>query len=229
MMHLVTDENERTKNHLLTKSCYVTGTRCANALFLQKKSPELSKRESAQDRKAKKEGAEVGAFARLQFPGGLLIDTLDTNQALDATRQAIEHGALTLYEAAFMAQGVLIRTDILTRSSINSPWHLYEVKATTYRSVDAPSKKEFSRDLAIQTWVLQQCKIDLNGIFLMHLNHECIFPEMHNLFKVIDYTPEVRPLLENINDDIQSLQKALLSEQHPIIGIGQHCEKPREC
>lgn len=229
MMHLVTNENEEIKNHLLTKSCYVTGKRCPKALFLQKKTPELSKMESAQDRKAKKEGAEVGAFARLQFTGGLLIDTLDTNQAVDLTRQAIQNGALTLYEAAFMAQGVLIRIDILTRSSINSPWHLYEVKATTYRSVDASSKKEFSRDLAIQTWVLQQCKIDLNGIFLMHLNHECIFPEMHNLFKVIDYTPEVRPLLENINDDIQSLQKVLLSEQHPIIGIGQHCEKPREC
>lgn len=229
MMHLVIDENERTKNHLLTKSCYVNGTRCVKALFLQKKSPELSKEESSQDRKAKKEGAQVGAFARLQFPGGVLIDTLDNNQALDETRQAIDKGALTLYEAAFMAQSVLIRADILTRSSIDSPWQLYEVKATTYRSVDAPSKKEFSRDLAIQTWVLQQCKIDLNGIFLMHLNHECIFPEMHNLFKVIDYTPEVRPLLENINDDIQSLQKVLLSEQHPIIGIGQHCEKPREC
>lgn len=106
MMHLVTDENEEIKNHLLTKSCYVTGTRCPKALFLQKKTPELSKMESAQDRKAKKEGAEVGAFARLQFPGGVLIDTLDTHHALDETRQAIDKGALTLYEAAFMAQRV---------------------------------------------------------------------------------------------------------------------------
>lgn len=229
MMHFVTDENEGTKNHLLTKSCYVTGTRCAKALFLQKKSPELRKIESSQDRKAKREGAEVGAFARLQFPGGLLIDTLDTNQALEETRQAIDKGALTLYEGAFMAQSVLIRADILTRSSIHSPWQLYEVKATTYRSVDAPSKKEFSRDLAIQTWVLQQCKIDLNGIYLMHLNHECVFPEMHNLFNVIDYASEVNPILADIDDDIQRLQNILLSEQHPSIGIGQHCEKPREC
>ena len=29
-------------------------------------------------------------------------------------------GALALFEAAFMAQGVLIRTDILTRTSIGS-------------------------------------------------------------------------------------------------------------
>lgn len=229
MMHLVTDENEDIKNRLLTKSCYVTGKRCAKALFLQKKSPELSKEESSQDRKAKREGAQVGAFARLQFPGGVLIDTLDNNHALNETRQAIDKGALTLYEAAFMAQSVLIRADILTRSSIDSPWQLYEVKATTYRSVDAPSKKEFSRDLAIQTWVLQQCKIDLNGIFLMHLNHECVFPEMHNLFKVIDYASEVNSILEDIDGDIQRLQNVLLSKQHPNIGIGQHCEKPREC
>lgn len=229
MKHLVTDENEDIKNRLLTKSCYVTGTRCAKALFLQKKSPELSKEESSQDRKAKREGAQVGAFARLQFLGGVLIDTLDNNHALNETRQAIDKGALVLFEAAFMAGGVLIRADILSRSSINSPWQLYEVKATTYRSVDASSKSEYSRDLAIQAWVLQQCKIELAGIFLMHLNHECSFPETHNLFKVIDYTLEIEPLLENIGTDIQSLQKVLLSEQHPSIGIGQQCEKPREC
>ena len=75
MEHFVTDKNEGIKNRFLTKSCYVTGTRCSKALFLQKKSPELSKIESSQDRKAKREGAEVGAFARLQFPGGVLIET----------------------------------------------------------------------------------------------------------------------------------------------------------
>ena len=229
MENFLSDKNVKIKNRFLTKSCYVTGTRCCKALFLQKKSPELSKLESSQDRKAKREGAEVGAFARLQFPGGMLIETLDTDQALDETRQAIDNGTLTLFEAAFIAQGVLIRADILTRTSIDSAWQLYEVKATTYRSVDASSKNEYCRDLAIQTWVLQQCKIDLNGIFLIHLNHECVFPEIHNLFKVIDYTSEVKPFLENINDNIQSLKKVLLSKQHPIIGIGQHCEKPREC
>ena len=210
MEHFITDKNKGIKNRFLTKSCYVTGTRCSKALFLQKKSPELSKIESSQDRKVKREGAEVGAFARLQFPGGVLIETLDIDQALDETRQAIDKGALVLFEAAFMARGVLIRADILTRSSIDSPWQLYEVKATTYRSVDASSKNEYCRDLAIQTWVLQQCKIDLNGIFLMHLNHECVFSEIHNLFKIIDYTSEVKPFLENINDDIQSLEKVLL-------------------
>lgn len=229
MEYFVTDKNGGVKNRLLTKSCYVTGTRCSKALFLQKKSPELSKLESSQDRKAKREGAEVGAFARLQFPGGVLIKTLDTDQALDETRQVIDKGTLILFEAAFMAQGVLIRADILTRTSIDSPWQLYEVKATTYRSTDASSKNEYCRDLAIQAWVLQQCQIDFNGIFLMHLNHECVFPEIHKLFKVIDYSSEIKPFLENINDEIQQLQNVLFSQQHPMIGIGKHCEKPREC
>lgn len=229
MEPFITDIKEDVKNRLLTKSCYVTGTRCSKALFLQKKSPELSKLESSQDRKIKREGAEVGAFARLQFPGGVLIETLDTEQALGETRQAIDTGVLTLYEAAFMAQGVLIRADILTRTSVDSSWQLYEVKATTYRSVDSSAKNEYCRDLAIQTWVLKQCEIELNGIFLMHLNHECSFPEIHNLFKVIDYTSDVKPVLEKINDEVQQLQNVLLSQQHPDIAIGQHCEKPREC
>lgn len=229
MENFTSNKNEKVQNQLITKSCYVTGTRCSKALFFQKKSPELCKIESLQDRKAKREGAEVGAFARLQFPGGMLIETLDTDQALNETRRAIDSGTLTLFEAAFMAEDVLIRADILTRTSIDSAWQLYEVKATTYQSVDASSKSDYSRDLAIQTWVLQECGIEFAGIFLMHLNHECSFPKMDNLFKVIDFTQEIGPLLENISIDIQSLQKVLLSDQHPNVGIGQHCEKPREC
>ncbi len=177
----------------------------------------------------KREGAEVGSYARRQFPGGVLIDTLDIDQALNETRQEIDQGALALFEAAFMAQGVLIRTDILTRTSINSPWQLYEVKATTYRSIDTSSKNDHSRDLAIQVWVLQQCGIDLSGVFLMHLNHECTFPDLDKLFNSIDYTKEIAPLLEHIDTEVLSLQGVLLSEQHPNVGIGQHCEKPREC
>jgi hypothetical protein len=52
---------------------------------------------------------------------------------------------------------------------------------------------------------------------------------MDNLFKVIDYTQEIGPILENINADIQSLQRVLQSEQYPNVNIGQQCEKPREC
>ena len=43
----------------------------------------------------------------------------------------------------------------------------------------------------------------------MHLNHECTFPEMDNLFKVIDYTQEIGPILENIDIDIQSFTKGV--------------------
>jgi hypothetical protein len=122
MERFTSNKIDRIDKPLLTKSCYVTGTRCSKALFLQKKSLHLSKVESLQDRKIKREGVEVGAYARLQFLGGVLIDTLGIDQALNKTRQAINHGALALFEAAFMAQGVLIRTDILTRTSIRSPW-----------------------------------------------------------------------------------------------------------
>lgn len=229
MERFTSNKIDRIDKPLLTKSCYVTGTRCSKALFLQKKSLHLSKVESLQDRKIKREGAEVGSYARHQFPGGVLINTLDIDQALNETRKEIDQGALALFEAAFMTQGVLIRTDILTRTSIGSPWQLYEVKATTYRSIDATSKSEHIRDLAIQVWVLQQSKIDLAGIFLMHLNHECTFPDVDNLLKIIDYSQEIGPILENIDTDIQSLQGVLQSEQYPNVDIGQHCEKPREC
>ena len=149
--------------------------------------------------------------------------------ALKETQENISRGALTIFEAAFRASDVVIRTDILTRQSVNSPWQLYEVKATTYNSDDKARKEDYRQDIAIQTWVLQQSGVSLEGVYLLHLNSECVYPNLGNLFTSEDYWPEIAPSLAEIPTELEKLKKMLQNRTVPNISIGPHCEQSQDC
>jgi hypothetical protein len=213
----------------LTKSRFVMGQRCPKALFFSNFQPERASEESTLDRKVKIEGMLVGEYARTYFPEGELIETLKISDAVERTREAIERGVLTIFEAAFEAGGVVIRSDILTRSSVDSPWRLYEVKGNTYHKKDEYEKMEYRNDVAVQAWVLKQAGIDLDGVFLMHLNRECVYPDLSNLFVSEDYTEEIKPILETMDDDVAKLLKILGDQVKSVVAIGPQCENPRIC
>lgn len=213
----------------LTKSRFVLGKRCQKALYLKTHSPQLACEESNLDKKTKREGTEVGAFARTYFPGGIHIETLDTEEALAQTAEAIAQRAHTLYEAAFRYHNIVIRADILTRNAATSSWDLYEVKATTYKNISTSEKEAFQRDLALQTWVLQKCGLDLKRVYLLHLNRDCVYPDLEDLFTKKDYWSEIQSILPDIEKDAQHLQLMLTQEVEPNISIGHHCDHPRKC
>lgn len=213
----------------LTKSHFVLGQRCHKALHFSIFSPKLASQSSNLELKLKQEGIEVGKYARSLYPDGILIDSEDVEVALKETQKNIHEGALTLFEAAFRFDDVVIRTDILTRQSVNDPWKLYEVKATTYKSNDEARKEDFRQDIAIQVWVLQQCGITLQGVYLMHLNSECIFPNLESLFIAKDYWPEITSLLTEIPLQLDKLQTVFQNRDLPNISIGPHCEHSEGC
>lgn len=213
----------------LTKTLFVAGKRCAKAAYLTNHADDSKLALTALERKTLAWGNAVGHAARQTFPTGLLIDTLDIDQALDTTRQAIKNGVLILYEAAFRFEDVLVRVDILSRETVESPWDFYEVKATTYHDSDKEQKADYQNDIAIQVWVLQQLKIPLGRISLMHMNRECRYPDLDNLFSFEDYSMDIVPVLANIESDIAALKKTLIQELEPFVSIGNHCDKPRTC
>lgn len=214
---------------MLTKTHFVLGQRCHKALHFHIFSPELAKQSSNLERKLRDEGIEVGKCARGLYPEGILIDSDDIEAALNETQKNILRGALTLFEAAFRVDGVVIRTDIITRQSVSEPWKLYEVKGSTYKNSDKARKEEFLRDIAIQVWVLQRCGISLEGAYLMHLNSECIYPNLDSLFIAKDYGPEIAPLLAEIPAELEKLKQVLQNKAIPNVPIGPHCEQPQDC
>lgn len=213
----------------LTKSHFVLGQRCHKALHFNIFSPELANQSSNLDLKLRHEGIEVGKYARSLYPEGILIESKDIETALKETQKNIIKGTLTLFEAAFRVYDVVVRTDILTRQSVNDPWKLYEVKATTYKSNDESRKEDFRQDIAIQVWVLQQSGIILENAYLMHLNSECIYPNLDSLFISKDYWPEITLLLPEIPTELHELKKVLQNQALPNVSLGPHCEQSQGC
>jgi len=216
------------ENHI-TKSLYTIGQRCSKALYLNTKLPHLRPPITSLERKTLETGKEVGRVAQQIFPDGMLIKSPNTSQALRETQQAIDAGSLTLYEAAFSYDDVLIRVDILSRDSVDESWDFYEVKATTYNDCNKEQKEEYRNDIAIQVWVLRNLGIPLRRISLMHLNRECRYPNLENLFAYQDYSQEIIQELSDIESSIQNLRATLSLKENPNISIGPHCDEPHAC
>ena len=166
------------------------------------------------------QGAQVGALARQQFPDGVLILPAADDERLETTRQAIEGGASTIFEGSFFADNTFVSCDILLRES--DGWRMIEVKSSN------SAKEEHHLDAAIQTHVLERCGLKVAAVEIMHLNKECRFPDLTNLFERTVVTDEVRALLPNIHNEIEA-QLAMLRGPLPDVPIGLRCSEPYDC
>ncbi|MGZ3688292.1 MAG: DUF2779 domain-containing protein [Bdellovibrionota bacterium] len=207
----------------LSKTRLMRGIQCAKALYFTVYRRELEAKPGPEQQAVFDQGNQVGALARERFPGGVLIDVphYRPEEALAQTAAAIENGAEVLFEAAFEAQGVLVRVDVLRKQS--SGWELIEVKSSTQ------VKDEHLQDLAIQAWVLAAAGLRVNTMSVMVLNRECRYPDLSNLFVSFDRTAEVHALSESTEKVIRTLQKMIAGKQEPDVAIGAHCDSPYEC
>lgn len=207
----------------LSKSRVMAGLQCHKRLWWmvhEPAAPELQPDQITQA--AMDRGAEVTEVARGYVPGGLLIDLPHDAYAerLAWTRQALEDDAPAVYEASFRADGVFVAVDILKRDG--SGFRLIEVKSTT--SV----KDHHIPDVAIQARVLRQNRLDLVGAEVMHLNRECAYPDLSNLFTRSDATDEVAAVEDRVPEWVAQ-QVEMLQGPVPDVPIGLHCATPHDC
>ena len=209
----------------LSKTKFTKALQCQKLLYLEMRHPELLPKVSASQQAIFDQGHVVGELAQKEFPGGVNITASHKNpeQAIRDTQAAIGSGALTLYEAAFKFDDVLIRADIIHRESLTSLWDLIEVKSSS------ELKEQHLPDVAIQTWVLRKSGLKLGQQYLMHLNKKCVFPDLTNLFTKKNVTLEVLELLPKIPTQLKSIKKTLAGKNPPKIDIGPHCDTPYEC
>lgn len=207
----------------LSKSRVIAGLQCHKRLWWmvhEPTAPELRPDDLAQAVMAR--GTRVGKLARNYVPGGLFIDLpYDAyDERVGLTRQAIEHGAPVVYEASFRAGGVFVAVDILKRD--DRDFRLIEVKSST-------SVKEYHiPDVAVQAYVLQQNGLDLVGTEVMHLNRECAYPDLSNLFTRADVTEAVAAIEDRVPGWVAQ-QIQMLQGPVPDVPIGPHCTAPYEC
>ena len=208
----------------LSKSRFVSGLQCHKLLWWQvhePDAPELSEVDPA-TQFIFDQGHEVGRRARQYVPGGILIDVpyTERRRRRDETAAALRDGARILYEPAFEHDGVLVLADILERR--RGGWNLIEVKSTT------KVKPEHLPDLAVQAHVLRGAGLAVRRADLMHLNRDCRFPDLSNLFTREDLTQEVEEFKDAIPRDIRAQQR-MLDGPLPDVPVGDHCHEPYDC
>jgi len=208
----------------LSKSRFCLGVQCLKALYLRVHEPDLAAPVDEAQQMIFDQGTEVGEEARKRYPGGELIsvDHFHSDEALEATQKAILRDPPAIFEAAFAFHRTLVRIDILKNNGDGS-WDIIEVKSST------DLKDEHIPDVAIQRYVAEKAGLKVARTYLKHINRECIYPNLEDLFLDVDCTERVQEEIKTVAQRIDEMLVTLESEAPPKKDIGPHCDTPYEC
>jgi hypothetical protein len=209
----------------LSKSLFIRGLQCHKSLYLHKHHPELKDGIPPLREALFESGFEVGIIAQRLFPGGLNIpyDPDNYEKQVELTREAIEKGITTLYEAAFQFDNVFVKVDILHKGK--DGWNLYEVKSST------SMKDVYTPDAAVQYYVVKGSGLPISRVLLVHINNQYVREgdiEVDKLFTINDVTCEVQQMQNTIEGELDT-QKTMLRGDIPRIDIGPYCHNPYDC
>ncbi len=219
-------------NPRLSKSRIMSGLQCHKRLWLETYRRELMVYGDATNA-AFAQGNLFGEKARdlIAFvhgsPGHLIDDVESPNQAISDTVAAMPLHAL-LFEPAFRYEGVFVRTDALIRYDHGEgepSYTMVEVKAAS--SV----KPQYLRDVAIQTWVLRGCGLNVTRVELGHVDTGFVYDgeSYHGLLKRVDITAQVEAQLAQVDAWVLELREMLRSADTPDIAVGRQCTTPYPC
>jgi len=189
----------------LTKSLYKLGLACPRKLYYQVR-PQEYVNASAQDdflAALAEGGFQVGELAKLYYPGGVDVDTLDKAEAIARTQRELAKPRAIIFEAAIALPNLFIRVDILVKEG--NTLKLIEVKAKSYsreksfwqkRDANALSSEwlPYLQDVAFQTFVARRAFPDYAVtpyLMLADTDARATRDGLHQLF-LITKTPEGR-------------------------------------
>lgn len=207
----------------LSKSRFCVGLQCPKQLWWRVHEPDAPELEASLELQAVFDrGNGVGEAAREQFRGGVLVDGeyWEVERKVEQTRSALAEGASVIYEASFLQDDVFVAVDVLERH--RRGFRLVEVKST----LDV--KEPHIPDVAIQLHVLRRAGLDVRRAEVMHLNRDCVFPDLSNLFVRDNVTRDAEALLPWIPKQVRSL-KHMLAGSLPEVEPGEQCTTPYPC
>lgn len=204
------------QSYQLTKSKFILGLQCEKALYLNVYHPKLAYY-PPETLARFREGRNFEANIKALFPDGF-----DVSKALGMRMKqypALTHellqgdGAITLYEAGFLYNGVLVLADVL-RKDDNGNIFIYEIKNST------EMKDVFVRDVSIQHYVISHC-IDIQSFSVIYNdgNDNPVYEE------ILDRAKEAEPV---IAEQVEQF-KAMLQGFVPETEMGDHCHTPYDC
>lgn len=154
---------------VLSKSRYKLGLECPNKLFYTGNEEYANNKvEDAILEALAQGGFQVEELARMHHPSGVLVEgnNWDYESLHNQTQQLLKQENVVIYEAAFLVDGLFVRTDVLVKNG--NRIDLIEVKAKSYHPEDeyifigkrgslVKSWKPYLFDVAFQKFVMQLC------------------------------------------------------------------------
>jgi len=214
----------------LSKSRFKQGLECPNKLFfsnskevyhnIKKEDPFLQALASG--------GFQVEEYARLQYPGGVLVDAPyednDYQDLADQTSKHLKRENVVIYEAAFYVDDLFIRTDVLVKKGADI--QLIEVKAKSidpnndYNFIGSKKKlvsswKPYLFDLAFQTHVAKLClpNFKVTPFLCLVDKSKVATVEGLNQFFRVKQTTDKRTGVDALVDDKRQLGENLLHQE----------------
>jgi len=199
----------------LTKSRYKLGLECPNKLFFTKKENEFLnlKTEDSFLMSLASGGFQVEELARMHYPEGILIEELDSYdyEVLSKnTSELLKKDNVVIFEAAFIYEGLFIRTDILVKK--DNQIDIIEVKAKSYNSDDnfefttkkgsiKSNWKPYLFDLAFQKYVVNKSNPNYEVtpyLMLADKNKTTTIDGLNQKFRITKNTNERTGIIKHI-------------------------------
>ena len=220
---------------LLSKSKYLSGLQCRKKLWLSIYQPQKAKQAGHFTEMVLQRGTDIGKSARERFPGGILIEAPyhDIKAALTETETHLagaKHGGGSrnrqdstpiLFEPAFLHNGLFCRVDILVPAG--EEWDIIEVKSTLdIQDIQLP-------DAAVQKYILEGAGLQVRNTCIMHLNRECRYPDLSDLFRIEKVDSLIQDELETVPRAAAAFFTVMQEREEPMVPAGDHCRSPYEC
>jgi len=211
----------------LSKSSFVRSVQCLKSFHLYKHHYYLKDPLSKDKQAIFSRGIDVGKIAQQLFPGGIDVspeNIRDFEQSVERTKQLIDAGEKTIYEAAFIYNEVLVAVDILVKE--NNQWFAYEVKSSLKISA------AYVLDASLQYYVIKNCLPQLEDFFIVVLNSEYVLGDelnINELFRKKSILVDAKKNLSFVENRISAAKSIAENPRIPDIKIGAHCFKPYVC
>ena len=225
----------------LSKSRYTAFCQCPKNLWLNMYKPEEATVDEALQARFE-QGSNVGDLAMGLFGPFVEVTakkddgSLDLAAMAEKTRKEMERGTEVICEASFTLDinGCYnyCAVDILRRNG--DGWDIYEVKSSTYRNEEADTPKHllvYTRDIAYQRWLLEQCGVKVNGTWLVRLDSAYVRgPELDikGLFHVKNMDELVANELAKVPANVSHAARVLAGSE-PDEPVALHCHEPYGC
>src|SRR3989344_3882620 len=222
------------KMRLISKSQFLDYLTCPKDAWFRIHKPELKEFEvSTTLQNMFEQGYEAEEYAKqLKIFSGMVEVTFRGTEGKEEVDALIAQKVPAIYQPTFVADGFVVRCDVLKWDEATAKWDLYEVKSSSSRH-DTGARDHLS-DAAFQAIVLERYGVPLGRTFIVHLNSEYIRDgeiDIEALFVQNDSTAKVDARRVTVAVEMEEAKKYLSQETEPKDGCdclykgrSSHCE-----